>query len=31
MIQEIQTLVNPLGAQKDGTYTIEEIITDFDS
>ena len=31
MIQEIETLVNPLGAQKDGTYTIEEIITDFDS
>lgn len=31
MIQEIETLVNPLGAKKDGVYTIEEIITDFDS
>jgi hypothetical protein len=31
MIQEIETMVNPLGAKKDGVYTIEEIITDFDS
>lgn len=31
MIQEIEIMVNPLGAKKDGVYTIEEIITDFDS
>jgi hypothetical protein len=30
MIQKIETVVNPLGAQQDGTYTIEETITDFD-
>lgn len=30
MIQRVQTVVNPLSAQKDGTYTIEETITDFD-
>jgi len=30
MIQRVQTVVNPLGAQRDGTYTIEETITDFD-
>lgn len=29
MIQRVETIVNPLGAQKDGTYTIEETITDF--
>lgn len=29
-MQRIETIVNPLGAQKDGTYTIEETITDFD-
>jgi hypothetical protein len=29
-IQRVQTIVDPLGAQKDGTYTIEETITDFD-
>lgn len=30
MIQRVETVVNPLGAQKDGTYTIDETITDFD-
>ena len=30
MIQRVETVVNPLGAQKDGTYTIDEAITDFD-
>ena len=30
MIQRIETVVNPLGASKDGTYTIDETITDFD-
>ena len=29
LIQEVETMVNPLGASKDGTYTIEETITDF--
>jgi hypothetical protein len=29
MIQEVETMVNPLGAPKDGTYTIDETITDF--
>ena len=30
MIQRIETVVNPLGASKDGTYTIDETSTDFD-
>ena len=30
MIQSVQAIVNPLGAAKDGTYVIEEFITDFD-
>lgn len=30
MIQRIETVVNPLGAQADGNYTIDETITDFD-
>lgn len=30
MIQRVETVVNPLNAQRDGTYTIEETITDFD-
>ena len=30
MIQRVETVVNPLGASKDGTYTIDETITDFD-
>jgi hypothetical protein len=29
MIQEVETMVNPLNASKDGTYTIDETITDF--
>lgn len=29
MIQEVETMVNPLSASKDGTYTIDETITDF--
>jgi hypothetical protein len=29
MIQEVETMVNPLNAAKDGTYTIDETITDF--
>lgn len=29
LIQEVETMVNPLGASKDGTYTIDETITDF--
>lgn len=29
MIQEVETMVNPLGASRDGTYTIDETITDF--
>ena len=30
MTQKIETVVNPLGANQDGTYTIEQTITDFD-
>jgi hypothetical protein len=30
MTQKIETVVNPLGAAKDGTYTIEQTVTDFD-
>jgi hypothetical protein len=30
MIQRVETVVNPLGSQVDGNYTIEETITDFD-
>ena len=30
MTQRVETVVNPLGAQKDGVYTIDETITDFD-
>lgn len=30
MTQRIETLVNPLGASQDGTYTIDQTITDFD-
>lgn len=30
MMQSVQAVVNPLGASKDGTYVIEEFITDFD-
>lgn len=29
LIQEVETMVNPLGASRDGTYTIDETITDF--
>jgi len=29
MIQEVETMVNPLNASKDGIYTIDETITDF--
>jgi hypothetical protein len=29
MTQKIETVVNPLGAAKDGTYTIEQTVTDF--
>jgi len=29
MTQKIETVVNPLGAGKDGTYTIEQTVTDF--
>ncbi len=30
LLQSVRTVVNPLGAQKDGTYTIDETITDFE-
>jgi hypothetical protein len=30
LMQRVHTVVNPLGAQKDGTYTIDETITNFD-
>ena len=30
LFQSVRTVVNPLGAQQDGTYTITETITDFD-
>ena len=30
MIQRVETVVNPLGAQADGNFTIDETITDFD-
>ena len=29
MTQRVEVIVNPLGAAKDGTYTVEETITDF--
>jgi hypothetical protein len=29
MTQEVEVVVNPLGASKDGTYTIEKTVTDF--
>jgi len=30
MIQKVETVVSPLGASADGTYVIQETITDFD-